>query len=125
MKKVILSIIIIFIGFSMFIICGLYLMEIEDRYGDLQQVYFDSKNGDIIINKQTKKYGIITKNWKRVNILTKEKDTIDLEDLIIINRKENKYEVLRSDDKLNIDELDFGKIMELKKNGILEDVIKN
>ena len=125
MKKVILSIIIIFIGFSMFIICGLYLMEIEDRYGDLQQVYFDSKNGDIIINKQTKKYGIITKNWKRVNILTKEKDTIDLEDLIIINRKENKYEVLRSDDKLNIDELDFGKIMELKKNGKLEDVIKN
>ena len=105
----------------MFIICGLYLMEIEDRYGDLQQVYFDSKNGDIIINKQTKKYGIITKNWKRVNILTKEKDTIDLEDLIIINRKENKYEVLRSDDKLNIDELDFGKIMELKKNGILEE----
>ena len=125
MKKVILSIIIIFIGFSMFIIWGLYLMEIEDRYGDLQQVYFDSKNGDIIINKQTKKYGIITKNWKRVNILTKENDTIDLEDLIIINRKENKYEVLRSDDKLNIDELDFGKIMELKKNRILEDVIKN
>ena len=125
MKKVILSIIIIFIGFSMFIIWGLYLMVIEDRYGDLQQVYFDSKNGDIIINNQTKKYGIITKNWKRVNILTKENDTIDLEDLIIINRKENKYEVLRSDEKLNIGELDFDKIIELKRNGILEDVIKN
>ena len=125
MKKVILSIIIIFIGFSMFIIWGLYLMVIEDRYGDLQQVYFDSKNGDIIINTQTKKYGIITKNWKRVNILTKENDTIDLEDLIIINRKENKYEVLRSDEKLNIGELDFDKIIELKRNGILEDVIKN
>ena len=100
-------------------------MEIEDHYGDLQKVYFDSKNGDVIVNKQTKKYGIINKNWKRVNILTKENDTIDLEDLIIINRKENKYEVLRSDDKLNIGKLDFDKIMELKRNGILEDVIKN
>ena len=55
------------VSIALFIIVGfitwnLYLMEIDDHYGDLQEVYFDSKSGDIIVNKQTKKFGIITKN---------------------------------------------------------------
>ncbi|WP_055445599.1 hypothetical protein [Lacinutrix mariniflava] len=44
-----------FIGF------GLYSMEIEDHYGDLKELYYDSKSGDIILNKSTSEFGIIEK----------------------------------------------------------------
>ncbi len=63
-------------------------MEIEDHYGDLQETYFDSKNGDLIVNKKTKKFGFISKNWKRAYVITKQNDTLDLYDLINTNGKE-------------------------------------
>jgi Na+/H+ antiporter NhaA len=44
---------------------GLWTMEIEDRYGDLQEVYYKSQDGDLILleNKQNglNKYGLIDK----------------------------------------------------------------
>lgn len=100
-------------------------MEIDDHYGDLQKVYFDSKSGDIIINKQTKQFGIITKNWKRADVITKENDTLDLYDLIYKNQEENKYEVFRIEDELKINELNFEKILELKSKNSIETIIKN
>lgn len=76
-KKVVAPIVLILFVLFGWIVFGLYLMEIEDHYGDLQQVYFDSESGDIIVNKQSQKFGIITKNWKRADIITKENDTLD------------------------------------------------
>ena len=108
-----------------FIAWNLYLMEIDDHYGDLQEVYFDSKSGDIIVNKQTQKFGIITKNWKRADVITKENDTLDLYELIYTNEAENKYEVFRSENELKIDRLSFEKILNLKKENVIETVIKN
>lgn len=61
-----------FIGF------GLYSMEIEDHYGDYQAIYYNSKNSDIIVNEETSEFGIVGKNWKRINVWTKEKDSTDL-----------------------------------------------
>lgn len=124
-RKIIISIIITLVVLFGWIIFGLYLMTIEDHYGDLQQIYFDSKSGDIIVNKQTKKFGIITKNWKRADVITKEKDTLDLYELIFTNEAENKYEVFRSEEELKIKELSFEKIMELKKKKLIETIIKN
>lgn len=100
-------------------------MTIEDHYGDLQQVYFDSKSGDVIVNKQTKKFGIITKNWKRVDVITKESDTLDLYDLIYTTQVENKYEVFRSENELKIKDLTFDKIVKLKDEKLIETIIKN
>lgn len=54
-----------FIGF------GLYSMKIEDHYGDYQTIYYESKNSDIIVNEETSEFGIVGKNWKRLNIWTK------------------------------------------------------
>lgn len=125
MKKIILSVIIITFGIFGFIVWGLYLMEIEDYYGDLQETYFDSKNGDLIVNKKTKKFGFISKNWKRANVITKQNDTLDLYDLINTNGKECDYEVFRSDTELDIQELSFEKIMELKEKNSIQTVIKN
>jgi hypothetical protein len=49
---------------------GLWTMEIEDRYGDLQEVYYKSQDGDLILleNKQNglNKYGLIDKSWNRI-----------------------------------------------------------
>ncbi len=125
LKKIILSVIIIAFGIFGFIVWGLYLMEIEDHYGDLQETYFDSKNGDLIVNKKTKKFGFISKNWKRAYVITKQNDTLDLYDLINTNGKEFDYEVFRSDTELDIQELSFEKIIELKDKNSIQTVIKN
>lgn len=54
------------------------LMEIEDQYGDYQTIYYKSKDSDIIVNEGTSEFGIVGKNWKRLNVWTKEKDSTDL-----------------------------------------------
>lgn len=124
-KKIVAPIVLVLFVLFGWIVFGLYLMEIEDHYGDLQQVYFDSKSGDIIVNKQSQKFGIITKNWKRADIITKENDTLDLYELIYTNQVENKYEVFRSENELKIKELTFEKILDLRKKNLLETVIRN
>ena len=77
------------------------------------------------VNKKTKKFGFIIKTWKRANVITNENDTLDLYNLINVNGKECDYEVFRSDTKLNIQELSFEKIMELKDKNSIQTVIKN
>lgn len=124
-KKIVFSIIVVlFILFGV-IFWSLHLMEIEDHYGDLQEVYFESKNGDIIINKETKQYGIITKNWKRANVITKENDTLDLYNFIYTNEKQDDYEVLRSKGILKVHHFNFKTILELKKKKLIKTVIEN
>ena len=61
-----------------FVAFGRYTMEIEGHYGDYQEVYYVSQDGDIIVNEETSQLGIVGKNWKRLNIWTKEKDSTDL-----------------------------------------------
>lgn len=100
---------------------GLYLMEIEDHYGDLQEIYFESENGDLILNKQNQTFGIISKNWKRANVITKQKDTLDLYDFV----NENRYEVLRSETKLNLSDLTFEKLMKLKNEESVKSILNN
>ena len=68
-------VIITIIGFIGF---GLYSVEIEDHYGDYKEIYYESKDSDLIVNEETSEFGIVGKNWKRINIKTKEKDSTDL-----------------------------------------------
>ncbi|GAA3560443.1 hypothetical protein [Snuella lapsa] len=70
--------IIALIAVSGFIVFGLYLMEIEDHYGAYQEIYYISKDSDIIVNEETFEFGVVEKNWKRLNIRTKNKDSTDL-----------------------------------------------
>jgi hypothetical protein len=78
-----------FLGF------GLYTMEIEDHYGDLQELYYKSENGDIIVNKTASEFGIIEKNWKRINIRTQKIDSTDLYNWVYKNGTETKAEIYR------------------------------
>ncbi|KAF2509479.1 hypothetical protein EYY60_13975 [Flavobacterium zhairuonense] len=57
-----------------FMVCqGLRLMDIEDRYGDLQDVYYDSESGDILINNLNKKTGKILLENNRVFVVDNDK----------------------------------------------------
>lgn len=120
-KKIIVCVIILVFTLLSFIGFCLYLMEIEDHYGDLQEVYFESQSGDLIVNKQTKKLGLISKNWKRANIITKQKDTLDLYDFI----NGNKYEVFRSKQDFDLNNLTYEKIMESKNQKVIESILSN
>ena len=55
---------------------GFYLMEIEDHYGDNQEIYFQSRQGDIVVNRDKRELGTIEKDWKRIKIIDNP-DTVD------------------------------------------------
>ncbi|TCC89325.1 hypothetical protein EZ428_16655 [Pedobacter frigiditerrae] len=44
-------------------------MDIEDRYGDLQEIYFKSDSGDIIVNNLNKKTAEILLENNRVFVI--------------------------------------------------------
>jgi len=114
-----LSLIFGFIGY------GLYLMEIEDHYGDLQEIFYASKDGDLILNKTTSEFGTIEKNWKRIKVNGTKKETTDLYNWIYQNGVETKSEIYRPTKKLNLEEISLGQLTDLIKNKDLKYIIQN
>jgi hypothetical protein len=43
-------------------------MDIEDRYGDLQDLYWHSKDGDLILNKLNSNIGIVEHDNHRIYV---------------------------------------------------------
>ena len=125
LRGLILSAMIILIGLFGFVFWSLYLIEIEDHYGNIQEVYFNSESGDLVVNKETGRFGIISKKWKRVDVITQQNDTLDLYNLIYINEKEGKYELFRSNSKLNLYKLNLKKIHELESKKALKIINRN
>ena len=112
-----------------FIVCflgyGMYLMEIEDQYGDFQNIHFESKTGDLIINKSTSEFGIIEKTWKRTNIRTKEKDSTDLYFWIYKNGVETKSEVYRPKSETELDGIKYSELLKKIKKSELKFITRN
>lgn len=77
MKKLLICIFILLIGLLLSLGFGLYLMEIEDHYGDIQELYYESQSGHLIVNEENSAFGVLSKNWRRVNVIS-QNDTIDL-----------------------------------------------
>jgi hypothetical protein len=112
-----------------FIVCflgyGMYLMEIEDQYGDFQNIHFESKTGDLIINKSTSEFGIIEKTWKRTNIRTKEKDSTDLYFWIYKNGVETKTEVYRPKSETELVGIKYSKLLKKIEKSELKFITRN
>ncbi len=105
---------------------GLHTMEIEDHYGDLQEMYYDSKSGDIIVNQKTSEFGIIEKNWKRINIRTKVKDSTDLYNWIHREGIEFKTEVYRpKKSEINLNGITYSEIKKMIENSELKLISEN
>ncbi|RRJ90152.1 hypothetical protein [Flavobacterium macacae] len=109
-----------------FVSYGLYLMEIEDHYGDIQNFHFKSKNGDLIINKSTSEFGIVEKTWKRLNIRTNEKDSTDLYFWVYKNGVQTKAEVYRpKDGGIELNGITYSELMKKIDNSELKLITRN
>ena len=122
-KKIIFTFSIILLISSILIGFGLYTLGIEDNYGDLQNLYYKSNNGDVIINRETKEFGIIIKDWKSIKVKTPKNEIFDLE--YWVNRDNNyKIEIYRIH-QINISKITFKEIENKIILDKLETVVEN
>ena len=66
------------VGVVVLISVGLYGMEIEDTYGDNQDIFYTANQGDIVVNHETKKFGRLEKTWTRFYVIHRS-DTVDID----------------------------------------------
>ena len=105
---------------------GLYSMEIEDHYGDLKELYYDSEDGDLIVNKTTSEFGTIEKNWKRINIKTQQKDSTDLYNWVYQNGTETKSEIYRAKNgETELNGITYSELKKMIEKSELKLVTKN
>ncbi|MEM8891792.1 MAG: hypothetical protein AAGD28_27690 [Bacteroidota bacterium] len=75
MKIKIIYGIVLFIASSLFIVLFLgvifYLMEVEDHYEELSEVFQSSRSGDILVLNDFEKIGRIDKDWTRMSLSSK------------------------------------------------------
>lgn len=68
LKTVAIGGLFLFLCLAAFVLYGLRLMSIEDRYGDLEPLYWESKDGDIIVNRSNAEMGTIECDWHRIYV---------------------------------------------------------
>ena len=115
--KIILTVFgLLIIGLGGILMFGMYSMEIEDTYGDNQDIFYNSKQGDIVINHDTKELGKITKTWTKFYVINNN-DTLNIN-----GRWDDKnIEILRPTDKdVSVDNLNYSDIEGLKIEKRLE-----
>ena len=105
---------------------GLSLMEIEDQYGDYQEIFYKSKDSDIIVNEETSQFGIVGKNWKRLNVWTKKMDSTDLYTFASKASYYSKIKVYRPKTKIEkIKQLNFSDIQKLIAENKIELILEH
>jgi hypothetical protein len=98
------------IGLGGLFMFGMYSMEIEDTYGDNQDIFYNSRQGDIVINNETKELGRISKTWTRFYVIN-DNDTLNINDWW----DDKNIEIYRPVDKdVPVDNLNYGDIDGLK-----------
>ena len=109
-----------FIGF------GFHAMEIEGHYGDYQEIYYESKDSDLIVNEETSEFGIVGKNWKRINIKTKEKDSTDLYTFASKGSYYSKIKVYRPKTTIErIEQMNFADVQKLISENKVELILEH
>ena len=88
---------VLFVAFLSFMIAGLWALDIEDLYGNKNEIYWEGSSGDSIklIDESTKQVlatGILKKTWHRIHIKTNQKE-IDILDWL---EDETGYEYLET-----------------------------
>lgn len=123
-KKVVISILIILISIIGFFGFAFHSMEIEDQYGDLQEFYFKSKSGDIMVLGDCEKVGLVDKTWKRIRVINAQKDTVDLYTWHYDDRFPNRSNILfRPKEKFTLDKLNKEVIQEEIERNKLKKII--
>ena len=114
--KLILTIFgILIVGVGALIAFGLYSLEIEDTYGDNQDIFYNTRQGDLVINHTTKEFGEIKKTWTRFYVVKKQ-DTVDVYEWW----DDKNIEVYRPVSNQALDNFNYSDIGRLKDEGKLE-----
>jgi hypothetical protein len=92
--KFILGVLAVVIGAVIYLLVdGLYAMDIEDHYGDLQTVYYQADDGDLIIDNKNR-YGFLKKVSNRIYV--EEDDYMrDLNSWVNISQSTVKFSVYK------------------------------
>ena len=95
---------------------GFYSMEIEDMYGDNQEIFYNSRQGDFVVNNTTKEFGEIRKTWTRFYVV-RQSDTLDIYEWW----DDKNIEIFRPVNKnVSLDNLKYEDINGLKRDKKLE-----
>ena len=108
--KIILTVFgLLVIGLVGLVVSGMYSMEIEDTYGDNQDIFYNSRQGDIVINNETKELGQISKTWTKFYVIN-HNDTLNINDWW----GDKNLEIYRPLDKEAFDNLSYEEVDKLK-----------
>lgn len=100
---------------------GFYLMEIEDHYGDLQEIYYLADSGDIIVLNQFEKTGEIRKTWKNISVKSRHQKSQDLYKWVYgENHDQLTSSIYRPKSTLNASKIIPEELSEILKAGQLE-----
>jgi len=125
-EKIIIGILALGIGLSLCLGFGLYLMEIEDHYGDLQELYYEAQTGNIIVNEADSKFGVLTKSWRRLTVKSNIGSAVDLYEWVYGDDKEASVTILKSNKKeVDFSKLQFDQVKKMIENGVLIYVTSN
>ena len=101
-------------------------MEIEDHYGDLQELYYESHSGYIIVNEEVEEVGILSKNWRRLKIITDDQQQTDLYNWVYRKNEEASVAIYKLvNQNLEIDKLSFDQVKKMIDNSELTFVTSN
>ena len=126
LKRTLIFLTVIVTGLASFIIYGLYLIDIEDRYGDLQQIYFDAKSGDVIVNNLNGEIAVLEfKNRRMYAISASKKMHIDewLDPANKFHFNVDIYRIKNSKEYLSLQKNEFKKSVEAKKVKLISHLV--
>ncbi len=83
---------------AFFLFFGFYAMEIEDHFGNHQEIFYRSRNGDVIVQENSKDFGVVQKSWTRLTLWTNEKDSLGLYHFIGDSQEMESVKIYRSRD---------------------------
>ena len=125
-KKILIGVLVLGLGLFLILGFGLYLMEIEDHYGDLQELYYESHSGYIIVNEEVEEVGILSKNWRRLKIITDDQQQTDLYNWVYRKNEEASVAIYKLvNQNLEIDKLSFDQVKKMIDNSELTFVTSN
>lgn len=113
-RRIAIGVLLSVVFFFWMVIYGLRLMDIEDHYGELEELYWKAEDGDIIVNKITSQAGIVELDWHRIYV-KKGEAVFDIGNWLGFYSK-NKFNVAIYRPKTEISTADDLKISEIQSH---------
>lgn len=123
-KYLLIGIPLLLLFLATWIFIGLYAMEIEDHYGDFQEFFYKSSNGDVMVLGDFEDIAIVDKTWTRVNLIRSPGDTTGLGAWIYYESGEimKSVSLYRTYKKVAFSDLNKDSLLKLEETNTLEKI---